>query len=120
MIDIILYTSLLAFIHAILPNSVKSKFGQEVFERAKKAAHNFAESLPIFFVLAILSIYLSVEENEMVALIWLCLRIIFGIIYVSGINTKPADSKGYQAQPLRSLVWIGSIICLIDMGTNLA
>ena len=27
----------MAFIHAILPNSVKSKFGKEVFERAKKA-----------------------------------------------------------------------------------
>jgi uncharacterized MAPEG superfamily protein len=119
MIDIILYTSLLALVHIMLPNLVKSRFGEATSERARKAAHNFAESLPVFFVLAILSIHLNVESNETLALIWLCLRLVFVSLYVSGIGTKPANEKGYEAQPLRSIVWIISIGYLVKMAINL-
>lgn len=119
MINIILYTSLLALIHIMLPNLVKSKFGDAASERARKAAHNFAESLPVFFVLAILSIHLNVESNETVALVWLCLRLVFAPIYVSGIATKPANENGYEAQNVRSLIWIISIGCLVKMAINL-
>ncbi len=119
MINIILHASLLSLIHLILPNSLRSKFGEDVSERAKKAAHNFAESLPVFFVLAILSIHLNVELNETLALVWLCLRLVFVSLYVSGIGTKPANEKGYEAQPLRSIVWIISIGYLVKMAINL-
>ena len=123
MIDIILYTSLLALVHIMLPNLVKSRFGEATSERARKAAHNFAESLPVFFVLAILSIYpnveSNVESNEILALVWLCLRLVFVSLYVSGIGTKPANEKGYEAQPLRSIVWIISIGYLVKMAINL-
>jgi uncharacterized MAPEG superfamily protein len=47
------------------------------------------------------------------------LRIVFVLIYATGFNTKPANEDGYVAQPIRSLAWFGSIICLIMMGINL-
>ncbi len=119
MIDIILYTSLLALVHIMLPNLVKSRFGEATSERARKAAHNFAESLPVFFVLAILSIYLEVDANVMIGLIWLILRLVYVLLYVSGIGTKPANESGYEAQTVRSLVWVVSIVCLVTMGINL-
>jgi len=119
MINIILHASLLSLIHLILPNSLRSKFGEDVSERAKKAAHNFAESLPVFFVLAILSIYLEVDVNVMIGLIWLILRLVYVLLYVSGIGTKPANERGYEAQTVRSLVWVVSIVCLVTMGINL-
>jgi len=119
MTDIILYTALLCLIHIMLPSLVKSKFGEDAAERARKAAHNFAESLPVFFVFAILSIHSNVEANAMVALVWLCFRLIFVVLYVSGLGIKPANEKGYEAQPTRSLIWMGSIVCLVTMGINL-
>ena len=36
-----------------------------------------------------------------------------------GIGTKPANEKGYEAQPLRSIVWIISIGYLVKMAINL-
>jgi uncharacterized MAPEG superfamily protein len=54
-----------------------------------------------------------------VASIWLVLRILFVLLYATGFNTKPANEVGYEAQPMRSLAWFGSIICLIVMGINL-
>jgi uncharacterized MAPEG superfamily protein len=66
-----------------------------------------------------LSIHLNVESNETLALVWLCLRLVFVSLYVSGIGTKPANEKGYEAQPLRSIVWIISIGYLVKMAINL-
>ena len=49
----------------------------------------------------------------------LILRVIFAAIYISGFNLKPANASGQRAQPLRSLVWTLSIVCLFMMGANL-
>jgi len=74
--------------------------------RVRRAAANLQESLPAFLALAILSIVLEVD-NYNLALYWLGFRVgyllsyVFGIIYV------------------RTLFWIGSIICLIMMAAAL-
>jgi len=74
--------------------------------RVRRAATNLQESLPAFLALAILSIVLEVD-NYNLALYWLGFRVgyllsyVFGIIYV------------------RTLFWIGSIICLIMMAAAL-
>ena len=74
--------------------------------RVRRAAANLQESLPAFLALAILSIVLAVD-NYNLAMYWLGFRVgyllsyVFGIIYV------------------RTLFWIGSIICLIMMAAAL-
>ena len=74
--------------------------------RVRRAATNLQESLPAFLALAILSVVLEVD-NYNLALYWLGFRVgyllsyVFGIIYV------------------RTLFWIGSIICLIMMAAAL-
>ena len=74
--------------------------------RVRRAAANLQESLPAFLTLAILSIVLEVD-NYNLAMYWLGFRVgyllsyVFGIIYV------------------RTLFWIGSIICLIMMAAAL-
>ena len=74
--------------------------------RVRRAAANLQESLPAFLALAILSIVLEVD-NYNLAMYWLGFRIgyllsyVFGIIYV------------------RTLFWIGSILCLIMMAAAL-
>ena len=119
MVNIILFTSLLYFVQLILPMSLAKRAGEAPAESARRSLHNLRESLPVFFTFALLSIYLNVEANTLLALIWLVLRIVFVLIYATGFNTKPANQDGYVAQPLRSLAWFGSIICLIMMGINL-
>jgi uncharacterized MAPEG superfamily protein len=119
MINIILFTSLLYFVQLILPMSLARRAGEVPAESARRGVHNLRESLPVFFAFALLSIYFEVEANTLLALIWLVLRIVFVLIYVTGFNTKPANEAGYVAQPIRSLAWFGSIICLIMMGINL-
>ena len=119
MIQIILFTTLLYLVQIMLPNLVKSRFGENVSESASRAVNNLRESMSVFFVLAVLSIQLNVEANTMIALIWLVLRIVFVLIYVSGFNAKPANEAGKVVQPIRSLVWVISIVCLYSMGINL-
>ena len=119
MTQVILFTTLLYLVQIMLPNLVKSRFGEIVSERARKAVHNLRESLSVFFVLAVLSIQFDVKANTMIALTWLVLRIIFVLIYVTGFNAKPANEAGKVAQPIRSLVWVISIVCLYSMGANL-
>jgi len=118
MLEIILFTSLLYFVQTVVKFPLVSREG-ESSERAEKAVHNLRESLPIFFVFAILSIHLGVEANILVAQIWLALRVIFALIYISGFNQKPTQESGYVPQPLRSGVWFGSVVCLIVMAINL-
>ena len=90
----------------------------EMFQRSRRASENLKESLPAFLALAILSIFLDVQTNTVAASYWLLLRVIFAAIYISGFNLKPANDSGYQAQPLRSVVWAGSIVALFDMAFN--
>jgi len=119
MTSIIVHTALLYLIQTLLPMIATKRISESAGERAGKAVHNLRESLPVFFVFAVLSVYFDVESNIMIALVWLILRVAFVAVYVSGINTKPAQESGYEPQPLRSFLWLCSIICLIIMGVNL-
>ena len=75
-------------------------------QRAKRAAANFSESLPIFLALAILAIIMDKQAGEATA-IWLALRLVYTPVYIMG------------TPHLRTLVWIGSLICLIMMALAL-
>ena len=74
--------------------------------RAKRAANNLLESLPSFLALAILSIVLSVDNSDLM-LYWLVLRAAYTVSYLIGITY------------LRTLLWFGSVGCLIMMALAL-
>ena len=110
----------LCLIQLMLPIFLSRTERSAVGTRAARATHNLRESLPVFYVLAIVSDYKNLETNLVWAQVWLVLRIAFLIVYVMGINLKPVDEFGYQAQPVRSLLWVLSILCLIGMAVNIA
>ena len=118
MINIIACTALLYLLQLLLPIFLKK--GSVQAERASKAVNNLGESLPVFFTLAVLSVVLGVEENISIALSWLIARLLFVVIYISGIGRqeKQVDS-GYEPQIIRSLIWFVSIGLLIWMTINL-
>jgi uncharacterized MAPEG superfamily protein len=74
--------------------------------RIIRAADNLKESLPAFLALALLSMIQQVELTQ-VAMIWLGLRVAYVPCYVIGIN------------PVRSIVWLASLACLIYMAWRL-
>jgi uncharacterized MAPEG superfamily protein len=74
--------------------------------RAKRAAGNLLESLPVFLTLAVLSIMMNAQTMELAA-IWLGLRVAYLVVYLTGTNH------------VRTLVWFASVICLIMMGLEL-
>ena len=110
---------LLYLIQLILPNALKAGTGYA--KRSRKALKNLGESLPVFLALAILSIVASIDENTMLALYWLIARLVFVVIYISGLglDNKSQESQGPDKQPLRSFVWAVSIVILIAMTSNL-
>ena len=119
MINIIACTALLYLIQLLLPSLTK-KVGEDVSERSNKSVHNLRESLPVFFALAILSIVLGVEENTALAMYWLISRVIFAVLYSTGIGRKPAaEDSTYEPQLIRSLIWEISVFLLITMAVNL-
>ena len=120
MVTFISLTLLLYLIQLILPNALKAGTGHA--KRAAKALKNLSESLPVFLALAILSIVLSIDENTMLALYWLITRLVFAVIYVSGLglDNKSEETQGPDKQPLRSFVWAGSMVILIAMTLNLS
>ena len=120
MIALILIVCVVYLIQLILPGFLARSEPAALSTRAVRATHNLRESLPVFFVLAIVSDYKNLETNLVWAQVWLVLRIAFLIVYVMGINLKPVDELGYQAQPVRSLLWVLSILCLIGMAVNIA
>lgn len=120
MIALILIVCVVYLIQLILPGFLARSEPAALGTRAVRATHNLRESLPVFFVLAIVSDYKNLETNLVWAQVWLVLRIAFLIVYVMGINLKPVDEFGYQAQPVRSLLWVLSILCLIGMAVNIA
>jgi uncharacterized MAPEG superfamily protein len=63
--------------------------------RIHAATENLKESLPIFFACAVY------------ALCWIIFRIAYVFCYV------------YKLNPYRSIVWMGSIVCLVLMAINL-
>ena len=119
MINIIAYTRLLYLVQLLLPSFLKVGTGQK--QRSLKALKNLSESLPIFLAIAILSIITEAENNTILALYWFIARIIFVLIYVTGleIKDKSNESLGSDKQITRSIVWIISAAILIKMILNL-
>ena len=118
MINLIALTALVYFVQLLLPLFLKEGSGER--ERASKALNNLAESLPVFFTLAILSIVLGIEENTALAMYWLISRIVFAVLYTTGIGRKaPVEPSGYEPQVIRSLMWFISVIILIWMTIKL-
>ena len=78
-------------------------------ERMASAGDNLRQSLPIFMVLAVLSVILEVD-NLMLAQTWLGLR----ILYLLG-----AMADLYRFKMIRPIIWLPSIIVLVCMGCNL-
>ena len=73
--------------------------------RVRRASTNFKESFPVFLALCLLSIILEVD-NTSLAMCWLIFRVLFLISYAAGIIY------------LRTLLWVGSIVCLIMMAVS--
>ena len=75
-------------------------------QRVARAGVNLQESLPAYLALCLLAVIQDVDLSQ-AALAWLVLRVIyipcymFGVIYV------------------RSLIWGGSLACLVYMGVQL-
>ena len=124
MLEIILITGLLVFLQLTLPTMLAAATGSatanylagprdEPMEnmaasvaRAKRAGNNLLETLPVFLTLAVLSIIMEVQTAELAA-IWLGLRVAYVFAYLMGIYY------------IRTLIWFGSIFCLIMMGLAL-
>ena len=74
--------------------------------RAKRAAANLQESLPAFLALSVLSIVMGIDNSTLMTY-WLLLRIAFAISYVAGTIY------------VRTLLWLGSLACLVMMALSL-
>lgn len=115
-------TMLMYLIHLMLPNiltfknnsnylNVKQLIDQDTnipnhVIRIHAATENLKESLPVFFACAVLSIVTGVDSTGY-GLTWIILRVAYVVCYV------------YKLNPFRSIVWLGSIICLFLMAINL-
>ena len=124
MLEIILVTGLLVFLQLILPTMLAVATGSATARylagprdapmenmaasvaRAKRASNNLLETLPVFLTLAVLSIIMEVQTAELAA-IWLGLRVAYVFAYLMHIDY------------IRTLIWFGSIFCLIMMGLAL-
>ena len=124
MLEIILITGLLVFLQLILPPILAVATGSAtanylagprdvpmenmaaLVARAKRAANNLLETLPVFLTLAVLSIIMEVQTAELAA-IWLGLRVAYVFAYLLHIDY------------IRTLIWFGSVFCLIMMGLAL-
>ena len=124
MLEIILVTGLLVFLQLTLPTMLAVATGSATARylagprdapmenmaasvaRAKRASNNLLETLPVFLTLAVLSIIMEVQTAELAA-IWLGLRVAYVFAYLMAINY------------IRTLIWFGSIFCLIMMGLAL-
>ena len=82
---------------------------QHYHERMALASDNLRQSLPIFFVFAILSVILDVD-NLLLAQVWLGLRI-------SLFTWR--NSNLYRFKMIRPIIWLPSIVVLVCMGCNL-
>ena len=116
MIDIIILTLLLVLIQIwllpmllnlknldfLLSNRDEPVAGPVMLERVNRASANLQESLPAFLALALLAIHLELDLVS-VASVWLALRGAYLALYTFGVTR------------IRSLVWIASVACLINM-----
>ena len=119
MIDLIVLAALLYLLQILLPMLLAGRGLHSAADRAKNAVHNYRESLPVFFAFAIVSSYSQLDANLLPGYLWLALRVVFTGVYSSGINLQAPNEAGYEAQPVRSIIWLASIICLVAMGINL-
>ena len=78
-------------------------------ERMTLAGDNLRQSLPVFLVLAVLSVIMDID-NLILAQSWLGLR----VIYLLG-----AIVDLYRFKMIRPIIWLPSIIVLVCMGCNL-
>ena len=119
--NILLIACLLLLIQIVIPIIIDLVFTQKIkivylftsrdnniensiyFNRGKRALSNLLETLPIFISLALLSIFLEID-NAHLALLWLVFRVTYFPIYILGIKYA------------RSLLWLGALACLILMG----
>ena len=69
----------------LLSSRDKTIENSKYFNRAKRALNNLLETLPIFGLLVILSIFKEVDNSNLAAL-WLVLRAFYMPIYILGIN----------------------------------
>ena len=73
------------------------------------ASNNLRQSLPVFFVFAVLSVIQDVD-NLMLAQTWFGLR----VVYLLG-----AVLDLYRFKMVRPVIWLPSVIVLVCMGCNL-
>ena len=122
MLYIVLATMLMYLIHLMLPTLLTFKNNPDYLNirqlikrdtnipnyvvRIHAATENLKESLPVFFACAVLSIVTGVDSSGY-GLTWIILRIAYVVCYV------------YKLNPYRSIVWMGSIFCLVLMGINI-
>jgi len=124
MLEIILVTGLLVFLQLTLPTMLAVATGSATANylagprdvpmenmaasvaRAKRASNNLLETLPVFLTLSVLSIIMEVQTAELAA-IWLGLRVAYVFAYLMHIDY------------IRTLIWFGSVFCLIMMGLAL-
>ena len=124
MLEIILITGLLVFLQLILPTILAVATGSATANylagprdlpmeniaasvaRAKRAGNNLLETLPVFLTLAVLSIIMEAQTAELAA-IWLGLRVAYVFAYLMHIDY------------IRTLIWFGSVFCLVMMGLAL-
>lgn len=78
-------------------------------ERMTLAGDNLRQSLPVFLVLAVLSVIMDID-NLMLAQTWLGLR----VLYLLG-----AIVDLYRFKMIRPIIWLPSVIVLVCMGYNL-
>ena len=74
--------------------------------RISRAGENLQESLPAFLALSLLAMIQQVDLSQ-IAMIWLGLRVLYVLCYMFNIIY------------VRTLVWLGSLACLIYMATML-
>ena len=124
MLEIILFTGLLLLVQLTLPSTLGLMTGATSLNylvgprdepmanmpisvaRANRAANNLVETLPVFLTLAVLSIMMEAQTTELAA-IWLGLRVAYVFAYLAHVNH------------IRTLIWFGSVVCLILMGLEL-
>ena len=75
-------------------------------KRARRASLNLHESLAPFLALVLASMYLEID-NSTYACWWMILRVVHGLTYLLGVPY------------IRTLAFIGSIICLAGMAIAL-
>ena len=75
-------------------------------QRLERASQNLQESLPAFLALCLLAMHLEIDIST-TATYWIILRAIYVPLYMVGVPY------------VRSLVWIASLVCLVQIALQL-